>query len=246
MDDAILTCTNLTKVFERSVIPSVMFQDKVLRWRAHRERWSVHALENVSLALQRGEWLGLYGHNGSGKTTLMRILASLMEPDSGSVEIRGTMSCFFDLGVGFHLERTAEENISFHQLLHGVPRSAIRERTEAIVAFSGIGSHRDLPLKCYSTGMKLRLAFAAVAHIDADIYLFDEILAVGDQAFQDQCWAHLRTMKAQGKSVILVNHGLGDLRDICDRIVFLEHGCVKGMEMVENNAVSPHGVGTLA
>ncbi len=224
MSDSILSCTGICKTFTRRVIPSSLLQDHLLRWRARRQRWSWSALRDVSLTVGKGEWVGLYGANGSGKTTLLRILAGLMQPDSGTVECRGRMSCFFDIVAGFHPERSAAENIYLHGLLHGRSSREIRSTIDAVIAFAGVESHRNLPMKCYSSGMQLRTAFAASAMIDADVYLLDEVLAVGDAAFQEKCRQHLYAMKGAGKSAVLVNHDLDDLKRHCDRILYMENG----------------------
>ena len=208
-------------------MPTHLFQDYVLRPRKRREKWRVHALNDVSLSVAPGEWVGVFGPNGSGKTTLLRILGGLLEADAGTVQYHGRLSCFFTLGVGFHPERLASENIYFHGLFHGMSRSEIGKVTEEIVDFAGVRSHVHLPLKCYSTGMQMRLAFAAMAHVDADIYLLDEVLAVGDTDFQKKCKATMRSMKSEGKSAILVMHDEDVLKEFCDRIIYLDHGSIQ-------------------
>ena len=147
MSEIILSCTGITKSYERSVIESVMLQERLLKWGLQRKRVIVHALQGISVALHRGEWLGIYGHNGSGKTTLLRILAGLLQADTGEVFQGGSMSCFFELGIGFHPERKAEENIYLHGLLQGFSRKDIRKMTDRIIEFAGIQSHVDLPIK---------------------------------------------------------------------------------------------------
>ncbi len=224
MSDVLLRCTGVTKTYERAVINSVMLQDRLLKWHLQRKRVTVHALQGVSLEVKRGEWLGIYGHNGSGKTTLLRILAGLLIADTGTVQHKGSMSCFFELGIGFHPERCAEENIYLHGLLQGFSQKEITVMTDRIIDFAGIRSHLDLPIKCYSTGMKMRLAFAAAAQVESDIYLFDEVLAVGDVAFQRECLLYMREMRRAGKTVILVSHGIDALQKFCDRIITLDHG----------------------
>lgn len=173
-----------------------------------------------------GEWVGVFGPNGSGKTTLLRILGNILEPDQGRVIHGGTIACFFTLGVGFHMERLAAENLYFHGLLHGLIPNEMKNMTERVIDFAGVRSHAHLPLKCYSTGMQQRLAFAAMAYTDADMYLLDEVLAVGDMAFQKQCKEHMHEMKRRGKAAILVLHDERNLEQFCDRIVYLEEGGV--------------------
>jgi ABC-type polysaccharide/polyol phosphate transport system ATPase subunit len=229
-----LACTNLTKTFRRMVVPSGRLQDRLLNAPFHRKAWSINAVDNVSLSVKQGEWVGIYGHNGSGKTTLLRILAGLMPQDAGTVVRSRPLACFFDLGAGFHLERRAEENIFFHGLLHGLHRKDINALIPRIIEFAGVGSHADLPLKCYSTGMRMRLAFAVVAHIDTDIYLWDEVAAVGDSDFQKKCIGHLRSLKARGKSAVLVSHGMGDLRTLCDRIIYMQNGRIVQEERISS------------
>lgn len=224
MEEPILSCTGIHKTFTYPVVPTHLFQDRILRAHRHREKWRIHALNNVSLRVAHGEWVGIYGPNGSGKTTLLRILGGIMEPDSGMVDRRGRLSCFFTLGVGFHPERLARENIYFHGLLHGMSPREIDAMSERVIDFAGVRSHAHLPLKCYSTGLQARLAFAAMAHVDADVYLFDEVLAVGDAAFQQKCKAAMQEMKTAGKTAVVVLHDKRALRNACDRIVRLEGG----------------------
>lgn len=232
--DAILSCTGVSKTFEQRVIPSMLLQDHLLHWRNHSKRWSRTVLHEVDLVLEKGEWIGLYGPNGTGKTTLLRILAGLMQPDAGAVKCNGTLSCFFDLSAGFHPERSAPENIYLHGLLHGRSVKDIRSTVDAVIEFAGTQSHRDLPMKCYSNGMNLRVAFAASSMVDADIYLFDEVLAVGDAEFQVKCREHLQRLRAQGKSAIVVSHSMKELEDLCDRILILQDGHLQ--QRIKQNA----------
>ncbi len=227
MSDIVLSCTGVGKTFEQKLLPSFMLQDHVLRPADHSRRWSRTVLHDVTLNVRQGEWVGLYGPNGAGKTTLLRILAGLMQPDTGSVERSGSISCFFDITAGFHPERSAPENIYLHGLLHGRTPSEIRSTIDAVIAFAGVESHRDLPMKCYSAGMNLRVAFAAASMIEADIYLLDEVMAVGDASFQQKCRDHLQALRAKGSSAIMVNHSLSDLEKFCDRIVILDNATIE-------------------
>jgi len=219
-----ITCKGISKTFEQYALPTNMLQDRILRWRLHKKKRRIQALDNVTFYVRRGEWLGVYGPNGSGKTTLLQILAGLLPPDEGKVFRNGSISCFFTLGVGFHEEKGAEENIYLHGLLHGMSPKEIKKMTASILEFAEIGSHIDLPLKCYSTGMRSRLAYAAAAYVDSDVYLFDEVLAVGDEYFKNKCMEHMKSLKERGKTVVIVSHSLEQLEQFCDRILFLEQG----------------------
>jgi ABC-type polysaccharide/polyol phosphate transport system ATPase subunit len=214
--DAMLSCDGIHKTFTYRVHRSL--QDAIIRrsWPAEQRR--VPVLEDIDLSVRPGEWVGIYGPNGCGKTTLLHILAGVLPPDCGKVASAGSISIFAGLGVGFEVELSADKNIYFHCLLHGSPLDRVSDLTERIIAFAELEKHRDMPLKYYSSGMLLRLAFAAAAHMDADIYLLDEVLAVGDAVFQRRCEEHLNGLKAAGKTAVIVNHSLPHLRMFCDRV----------------------------
>lgn len=224
-----LTCDGLHKTFVKSVIPLKSLQERLLHMRRHRERMQIRAVDGVSLQLAPGEWIGLVGPNGCGKTTLLKLLAGLIPADAGTVSRCGTMACFLELGAGFHPERSADENLKLFAMLHRVPSARVGSFIEEVIAFAGIASHRRLPVKCYSTGMQLRLGYAAVAHIEADTYLLDEILAVGDEAFMQKCHAHLRAMKADGKSVIVASPVFERVDTFCDRIFMMRDGRIESV-----------------
>jgi lipopolysaccharide transport system ATP-binding protein len=224
----VLSCAHVSKTFRRMVVPSTMLQDRLLHARRHREMRVIRALDDANLEARAGEWIGLYGHNGCGKTTLLRILAGLMLPDAGMVAHRGRLACFFELGAGFHLEHRADENIYFHGILHGLDAAVVRKRIPEIIEFAGVGTHADLPLKCYSTGMRTRLAFAVVAHVRSDIYLWDEVAAVGDAEFQEKCMRYLRGLRASGKTAVIVSHDRQQLEKLCHRVIDMDHGRMTG------------------
>ena len=224
-----LSCLGVGKSYTYAVVPVSMLQDRLLKG-LHRQRKTIRVLQDVSLAVAPGEWLGIVGPNGCGKTTLAKILAGLMRPDEGEVNRRGRISCFFELGVGFHPERCADENVYLHGLLHGLSAREVRERTDEIVEFAGLQDLRDMPLKCYSTGMRMRLGFAAAMHTDADVLLLDEVIAVGDLPYKEQCRARLCEMKAAGKTAVVAGHNLGELALVCDRIVTIVDAGLRPVE----------------
>ena len=229
-DQPIIACSAVSKSFRRHVIPYPLLQDRILRGRSQKRLWTIEALSGISLTVQRGEWVGIYGPNGSGKTTLLRIIAGLMPPDTGCVQVRGMLSTFFGLGVGFHPERRADENIYLHGLLQGLRPVDIRNTMDRILDFADVRSHLDLPLKCWSTGMQMRLAFSAATHVVSDAFLLDEVFAVGDADFQRKCGQRFRMLKDDGTTMILVSHDLKELQKFCDRIVHLQGGRIVGEE----------------
>lgn len=231
-----LFCEHITKTFSRALVPVRNLQERLVRGSPSRRQWSMTALNDVSLRVAAGEWVGIHGPNGCGKTTLLRILAGLLVQDSGTVERRGRLSCFFDLSIGFHEERTADENVRMHALLQGMGPEQMGAVLERARAFADIGNHWELPMKCYSTGMRLRLGFATTTAAPGDILLLDEVLAVGDASFQKRCWERLHELKASGRSAIMVSHYLPDMSKICDRILFLEQG-----RLVREERVPPRG-----
>ncbi len=223
-----IECTGIEKTFVQRTIPVTRLQDRVLRLGKTGREIRVEALKSTSVKIAKGEWIGLYGANGSGKTTFLKLVAGLLKPDRGTILRHGKMSSFFELGIGFHPERPAHENIRLNGLLHGLSSQEIDAMTQRILDFADIGEFADLPLKCYSTGMRLRLAFAAAAHVDADIYLFDEIMAVGDADFQEKCRAYLMRLKEAGKTVLLVTHDFHQLCSLVHRVLFFDGGRVTG------------------
>lgn len=232
MSSTILSVRGLSKHFDRPVLPMTMVQDRLLLSHRHREREHIVALEDISFEVQKGEWVGIYGSNGSGKTTLLRIIAGLMDPSKGSVDLRCSVAPFFDVGVGFHQERHAQENMYIHGLLQGLSPKEIREQSARIFAFAGVDKYLSMPLKCWSSGNQMRLAFATSIQAQAELYLLDEVLAVGDYAFQMQCKDYFRSLRKSGKSMVLVSHGLDQLHQFCDRIIYLEQGKMVSQERV--------------
>lgn len=230
----VLSCSHITKTFRRTLIPVRHLQERIVIGRRKKTQWSVNAVDDVSLRLSPGEWVGLSGRNGCGKTTLLRILAGLLSPERGTVERNASISCFFELGVGFHEEHTAAENVRMHAMLQGIDSSGMQHVEEAVRAFAGLGEHWNLPLKCYSLGMRHRLGFSVATATPAPVLLLDEIFAVGDQAFQRQCWAHLEHLKKSGHSAIMVSHSEGDLNRICDRVILMEYGRLLSEKAIGN------------
>jgi ABC-type polysaccharide/polyol phosphate transport system ATPase subunit len=182
------------------------------------------AVKDVSLEVRKGEMVGLIGRNGSGKSTLLKIIAGVYRPTSGSVTVNGSLAPLIELGAGMHHELTGRENILLNGLLMGYSKETMRERQQKIIEFADIGDFIEAPVKQYSSGMYMRLAFAVATEIDPDILVLDEILAVGDFAFQQKCLNRLRSFRAAGKTIILVSHSLAQIEEHCNRVVLLEKG----------------------
>lgn len=183
-----------------------------------------YALRDISFTVQRGETLGIVGHNGSGKSTLLQLITSVMQPDSGQVQVQGRVAALLELGSGFNPEFTGRQNVFFNAQLLGLTKQQVQQRLADILAFADIGEFIDQPVKCYSSGMMLRLAFSVVMHIDPDVLIVDEALAVGDDAFQRKCHAKLKQLQAKGVTLLFVSHSAGQVIELCDRAILLDKG----------------------
>ena len=183
-----------------------------------------HALHDVGFTLQRGEALGIIGHNGSGKSTLLQIVAGVLEPSAGSLQVNGRVAALLELGSGFNPELTGRENVKVNAAILGLTPAQIRERMDAILAFADIGDYIDEPVKTYSSGMALRLAFSVQVHTDPDILIVDEALAVGDAAFQAKAMARIDEILSRGTTLLFVGHDLNAVKAFCHRAMLLEKG----------------------
>ena len=184
------------------------------------------AVKNVSFDVSHGQALGIIGRNGSGKSTLLKIIAGVYRPSKGSVTVSGSLAPLIELGAGFHHELTGRENILLNGLLMGYSKRDMLEREQRIVEFADIGEFIDAPVKQYSSGMYMRLAFAVAIEVDPQILVVDEILAVGDAGFQQKCFERIRNFRQAGKTILLVTHNMVDVREHCDRAILIDHGTV--------------------
>lgn len=210
---------------QRSIAEGVT---RLLRWEKNTlsELW---ALKQLSFEVERGSALGIVGRNGSGKSTLLKVLAGTVVPSGGTLEVAGRVSALIELGAGFHPSFTARDNIYVAGALLGIGEREMRQRFDEIVAFSGIGEFVDTPLKYFSSGMLARLGFAVSLAVDADIIIVDEVLAVGDAAFQQKCLSVMSQHKRSGKTILFVSHATGHVVELCDRAIWLDKGEIQAI-----------------
>lgn len=182
------------------------------------------ALKNLSFDVQAGDKLGVIGGNGAGKSTLFKILSRIMKPTSGKVIIHGNVSSLLEVGTGFHPELTGKENIFLSGAILGMTKSDIRKRFDEIVEFSNVEQFLETPVKRYSSGMYVRLAFAVAAHLETDIMILDEVLAVGDADFQKKCFLKIREIADSGRTILFVSHSMESVRNICNKAILLQNG----------------------
>lgn len=193
-------------------------------FRQKTEFHDFEAVQNVSFDVGRGEMVGLIGRNGSGKSTLLKIVAGVYKPTSGQVEVHGSIAPLIELGAGFHGELTGRENVLMNGLLMGFSKREMLQREKSILQFADIGDFIDSPVKQYSSGMYMRLAFAVATEVDPDILVIDEILSVGDTAFQQKCFERLENFRRSGRTILFVSHSLDQVLTHCDRVIYLNGG----------------------
>src|SRR5215216_1742714 len=198
---------------------------KLLSIRKRREDF--WALKDISFDVQRAEALGIIGHNGAGKSTILKLLSRITTPTNGEIMINGRLSALIEVGSGFHPELTGRENIYLNGSILGMRRREIAAKLESIVEFAGVRQFIDTPVKRYSSGMYVRLGFSIAAHLDPDILLLDEVLAVGDAAFQQKCIQRITELKKSGTTIVFISHDLRAVQKLCDRVILLKKGQIE-------------------
>ncbi|MCI8962655.1 MAG: ABC transporter ATP-binding protein [Eubacterium sp.] len=217
---------HVTKSFKVYLDKGNTLKEKVLfkKRRRYEER---KVLKDISFQVKKGEAVGLIGHNGCGKSTTLKLLTRIMYPDAGEIKMSGRVSSLIELGAGFHEDMSGRENIYINASIFGLSRKEIDERMEAIINFSELQEFIDNPVRTYSSGMYMRLAFSVAINVDADILLVDEILAVGDVNFQAKCFNRLREIKGQGTTIVIVSHSMDQIEQICDRSIWIHEGDIR-------------------
>ena len=201
-------------------------KEKMLFWKRNRKEVR-QVLKGINLNINKGEAVALIGVNGSGKSTLLKLMTKIIYPNKGKIIINGKLTSLLELGAGFHPDFSGRENIYFNASIFGLTKKQIDDRLEQVIEFSELGDYIDNPVRTYSSGMYMRLAFSVAINVDADILLIDEILSVGDEHFQNKCYNKMRELKEQGKTMVFVTHSLDTVKKLCDRSVWLCDGKIK-------------------
>lgn len=221
--DVAIEVQHISKSFKISYDKSKTLKDKIIF--AKKDKYEIHhVLDDVSFTIKKGEAVGLIGHNGCGKSTTLKLLTRIIYPDSGEINIDGRVSSLLELGAGFHPDMTGRENIYTNASIFGLTKKEIDERLDEIIEFSELEEFIDNPVRTYSSGMYMRLAFSVAINVNADILLIDEILAVGDSNFQLKCANKMQELKKEGITIVIVSHSMGQIEELCDRCIWLDKG----------------------
>ena len=229
---------NMYKDFKLVYDKPTTLKERICFWKTTKIQ-KRQVLKNINLDIKKGETVALIGTNGSGKSTLLKLITKILYPNKGTLETHGKLTSLLELGAGFHPDFTGRENIYFNAAIFGLTRQEIDKRINEIIEFSELGDFIDNPVRTYSSGMYMRLAFSIAINVDAEILLIDEILAVGDQHFQDKCFATLKEMKESEKTIVIVTHSLGQVRELCNRAIWIYNGEVR-MDGTPNEVVDEY------
>ncbi|PZD96382.1 ABC transporter ATP-binding protein [Paenibacillus sambharensis] len=226
MEESIaISVRNVSKSFKIYRDKPLTLKEKILKLRSN-DYSKFQAVNNVSLDIKKGETVALIGHNGCGKSTLLKLITKILYPDNGQIEVDGRVSSLIELGAGFHPDFTGRENIYTNASIFGLSKKEIDEKLDEIIRFSELGHFIDNPVRTYSSGMYMRLAFSVAINVDPEVLLIDEILSVGDENFQKKCFEKIESFKYGGATIVIVTHDLGTVEKICDRVVWLDGGTI--------------------
>ena len=226
MEDYSIVISNVAKSYKVYFDKGQTLKEKIL-FRNRNKYEKRQVLKDINLNVKKGEAVGIVGQNGCGKSTLLKLMTGIIYPDKGNIEIKGRVSSLIELGAGFHPDMSGRENIYTNASIFGLSRKEIDLRMGEIMDFSELGEYIDNPVRIYSSGMYMRLAFAVAIHVNADVLLVDEILAVGDAAFQAKCFNKMREIKAAGVTIVIVSHGLGPIEQLCEMSYWIDDGVIR-------------------
>ena len=224
--DIAIKVEHVYKIFEVYMDKANSLKEKLLFWNRNK-KGKREVLQDINLEIKKGEAVALIGVNGSGKSTLLKLMTKIIYPNKGKIETNGKLTSLLELGAGFHPDFSGRENIYFNASIFGLTKKQIDDRLNDIIEFSELGSYIDNPVRTYSSGMYMRLAFSVAINVDADILLVDEILSVGDQHFQEKCIEKMKELKKMGKTMVFVTHSLSSARELCDRAIWLHKGHIR-------------------
>lgn len=226
MRESLVEVRDVRKKFQISHAGTASLKTWLLWWKRRRNLETIEVLKGVTFDVHRGECLSLVGRNGAGKSTLLSLVSRVYLPTSGSVTTRARVAPLLELGAGFHPDLTGSENLVFNAMMLGLSRKEARDRSTQIAAFSELGGHIDAPVRTYSSGMLARLGFAVAVHVDAEILIVDEVLAVGDMAFERKCFDTIERFKADGGAILFVSHNMTAVERFSDRVLWLHEGSI--------------------
>lgn len=226
-EDYKIVVDNVYKTFNVYLDKANTMKEKLLFLFSRNRKEKREVLKGINLNIKEGEVVALIGTNGSGKSTLLKLLTKIIYPNKGKIETEGKLTSLLELGAGFHPDFSGRENIYFNASIFGLTKKEIDERLEDIIEFSELRDFIDNPVRTYSSGMYMRLAFSVAINVDADILLIDEILSVGDEHFQNKCFEKMLELKKQGKTMVFVTHNMNSVRNLCDRAIWLYQGKIK-------------------
>ena len=224
--DIAIKVEHVYKIFEVYMDKANSLKEKLLFWNRNK-KGKREVLQDINLEIKKGEAVALIGVNGSVKSTLLKLMTKIIYPNKGKIETNGKLTSLLELGAGFHPDFSGRENIYFNASIFGLTKKQIDDRLNDIIEFSELGSYIDNPVRTYSSGMYMRLAFSVAINVDADILLVDEILSVGDQHFQEKCIEKMKELKKRGKTMVFVTHSLSSARELCDRAIWLHKGHIR-------------------
>ena len=227
MKEIAISVENVEKSFKIYKDKGFTLKERVLFFKSRNAYVKNNILRGISFDIEKGDILGIVGKNGSGKSTLLKLITKIIYPDSGSIKINGKVSSLIELGAGFHPDMTGRENIYINASIYGLTKKEIDSKLDTIIKFSELEEFIDSPIRTYSSGMYMRLAFSVAINVEAEILLIDEILSVGDANFQAKCFRKMQELKDSGITIVIVSHDLHTMEKLCNKVIWIESGKIK-------------------
>ena len=227
MKEIAISVKNVEKSFKIYKDKGFTLKERILFFKSRNAYVKNNILKGISFDIEKGDILGIIGRNGSGKSTLLKLITRIIYPDSGSIKINGKVSSLIELGAGFHPDMTGRENIYINASIYGLTKKEIDSKLDTIIKFSELEEFIDSPIRTYSSGMYMRLAFSVAINVEAEILLIDEILSVGDANFQAKCFKKMQELKDSGITIVIVSHDLHTMKELCNKVIWIESGKIR-------------------